>query len=75
VLLLPPGGFVDKYFTGNEIIMREVGTTSDGIKIHTTLRENHPFSGRYAEIGGWRKFLNEELYNLYSLTDTNRVIK
>jgi len=46
VLLLPPGGFVDKCFTDNEIIMHEVGTTSDGIKIHTTLRENHPLSGR-----------------------------
>jgi hypothetical protein len=74
-LLLPPGGFVDKCFTDNEIIMHEVGTTSDGIKIHTTLRVNHPLSGRSAEIRGWRKFLNEEHYNQYSTTNTNRVIK
>ena len=46
VLLLPPGGFVDKYFTDNEIIMHEMETTSYGIKIHMALRENHPLSGR-----------------------------
>lgn len=44
-LLLPPGGFVDKYFTDNEIIMHEVEMTY-GIKIHMTLRENRPLSGR-----------------------------